>query len=337
MLASFYFRDKQTKNISKLQMTAPCFFPELQSIHAIKLDSVRYWPITLQLDANAQQFDSFVRDQTIFVKRHSGRMDYADDPKGLNAVVGQDQGVTTVFDGGQTAVVVSQVLDQIRVAGSGCQSDQRSWPTSLYETHLNQGNQGDANFAAFAGSVSAECLLADKMEAAESYRSLQLAINDTRDVASAQSVSFATAFYSSHAWRSLFVAKHDRDSPRLPLIERSFIEDIENRIEALAIGNGSEDSEIVKYLRDLPPNPTQNQAMLLALLMCPDHEELGSMRQLCQQTLQEERRKGSAMEKVKSALALVIQNTLGQIMACGDRPQRVRVLGRLMQRAWLSK
>lgn len=68
---------------ASLKMTAPCILPELQLIKKVRVASVRYWPVTIDFTEDKGS-TCLVKSNlgTLFVKRRTGFLPYADDPKG---------------------------------------------------------------------------------------------------------------------------------------------------------------------------------------------------------------------------------------------------------------
>ncbi|XP_027050305.1 anaphase-promoting complex subunit 1-like [Pocillopora damicornis] len=71
-----------------LKLTAPCILPELQLIRKICVSGLRYWPITIDLTESNDSFSLLTASQgTLFVKRRTGFLSYADDPQGYRNIL----------------------------------------------------------------------------------------------------------------------------------------------------------------------------------------------------------------------------------------------------------
>jgi anaphase-promoting complex subunit 1 len=63
-------------NVETFEMTTPCILPTLSTIEKIQVNSNRYWSMTLNLRGNEKHRASFVKSQTLFVKRKAGHLNY---------------------------------------------------------------------------------------------------------------------------------------------------------------------------------------------------------------------------------------------------------------------
>lgn len=79
-------RQSSEEEARSAQLVAPTLVPELSSLLSVQTDSPRYWPVKLELARHPEQVSSFIHQQSIFVKRKAGHLDYASDPRGLRSV-----------------------------------------------------------------------------------------------------------------------------------------------------------------------------------------------------------------------------------------------------------
>lgn len=66
--------------IASLPLLAPTLTPDFTSIRSVRVDSPRYWPIFIDFQALPQMKDAFIRNQTLWVKRRRGYLGYFEDP-----------------------------------------------------------------------------------------------------------------------------------------------------------------------------------------------------------------------------------------------------------------
>lgn len=60
------------------ESVAPCILPESRIIQKIEIDSPRYWSIQLEFGKNAELDHRFLNDSTLYVKRKTGHLTYAE-------------------------------------------------------------------------------------------------------------------------------------------------------------------------------------------------------------------------------------------------------------------
>ncbi|KAF9968805.1 Anaphase-promoting complex subunit 1 [Mortierella alpina] len=75
---------------SVLDMMTPCLLPELSTISQIEIQGPRYWPITLDLSSEQEDYSriwSILRARTISVMRHTGHLSYTEDPLGMRGIL----------------------------------------------------------------------------------------------------------------------------------------------------------------------------------------------------------------------------------------------------------
>ncbi|KAF9936669.1 Anaphase-promoting complex subunit 1 [Mortierella alpina] len=75
---------------SVLEMMTPCLLPELSTISQIEIQGPRYWPITLDLSSEQEDYSriwSILRARSISVMRHTGHLSYTEDPLGMRGIL----------------------------------------------------------------------------------------------------------------------------------------------------------------------------------------------------------------------------------------------------------
>ncbi|KAF9576016.1 Anaphase-promoting complex subunit 1 [Mortierella alpina] len=75
---------------SVLDMMTPCLLPELSTISKIEIQGPRYWPITLDLSSEQEDYSriwSILRARSISVMRHTGHLSYTEDPLGMRGIL----------------------------------------------------------------------------------------------------------------------------------------------------------------------------------------------------------------------------------------------------------
>lgn len=69
-----------TGNTGSLQLLAPTLTHDFDAIRSLRVDSPRYLPIFVDYEQAPQFKDSFIRNQTLWVKRRRGYLGYYEDP-----------------------------------------------------------------------------------------------------------------------------------------------------------------------------------------------------------------------------------------------------------------
>ncbi|KAF9112479.1 Anaphase-promoting complex subunit 1 [Mortierella sp. AM989] len=75
---------------SKLDMMTPCLLPELSLISKIEILGPRYWPITIDLSCETEDYSRiwrFLKARSISVMRHTGHLSYTEDPLGMRGIL----------------------------------------------------------------------------------------------------------------------------------------------------------------------------------------------------------------------------------------------------------
>ncbi|KAG0212923.1 Anaphase-promoting complex subunit 1 [Mortierella sp. GBA30] len=75
---------------SVFDMMTPCLLPELTTIARIEIQGPRYWPITLDLSSDQEDYSRIwriLRARSISVMRHTGHLSYTEDPLGMRGIL----------------------------------------------------------------------------------------------------------------------------------------------------------------------------------------------------------------------------------------------------------
>ncbi|KAI7822909.1 hypothetical protein BC939DRAFT_529303 [Gamsiella multidivaricata] len=77
-------------SITKLDMMTPCLLPELSKISKIEILGPRYWPITIDLSGDNEDYTRIwriLKTRSISVMRHIGHLSYTEDPLGMRGIL----------------------------------------------------------------------------------------------------------------------------------------------------------------------------------------------------------------------------------------------------------
>ena len=77
---------KQNKETGNVHLIAPTLVPEVERVLSIRVDTPRYWPFYMDIANSTRHRESLLRSQTLFVKRRTAFLSYAEDPKGSRSL-----------------------------------------------------------------------------------------------------------------------------------------------------------------------------------------------------------------------------------------------------------
>ena len=251
-------------DVQAKQLVAPTLLPNLALIETIQVDSPRYWPFALRLStpprataasstsssSSAAKLDApppthlahFIRDGTLYVKRRTGHLSYAQDPRGVRSIFTRSKSETgsAVLDFGDTMrALAPSSLAAAASTSDGASSDRASSaledfvrafsadPESLAVTQSlarPTSTKGGVSAPpptmaeAFAASVLLECLTRDKREVAGVYHGVRdawraMAVAELGERAELGALAllktvdmrFVVDFYRRGAFKRLFV------------------------------------------------------------------------------------------------------------------------------------
>ncbi|KAL9954099.1 hypothetical protein ACROYT_G041593 [Oculina patagonica] len=198
---------------TSLKLTAPCILPELQFIKKIRVAGLRYWPVTIDFTENKDNACLLTTNQgTLFVKRRTGFLSYADDPKGHRNILAKTFAAQT----DQTEVVRSFSSDPNLIA--------------LAELFGNKdiSNEREKKLSSFIASALVETVTEEKPEVLKTLLRMWQIIHNLEcqpDSASVWQMKLAMTFY-----RNAF-PRISRGMLRKPLVSADFIEEYKFLLE----------------------------------------------------------------------------------------------------------
>lgn len=285
------------------KLTTPTLIPPLETIESIKTDSPRYWPINLNFAASKAHLQSFLHNQTIFVKRKAGHLSYSQDPRGIRSIFTQAkiEAGSTVFDAGDTANLLTMAL-----AGGGLSQLSTTYSTlsgsakadlAYFCTSDEASLASSQKLASFLSSVALECLLQDKQEVVHVYRTLYAAAQLLEqeglgicNLHALRDLLLVCDLYQDEVFDALLVQSGGR---RLPLITRAFVDTLQTLVSS-AIDRSLEAADLpgaLKAYLEAPTEPSEAPSEVpaalsrtLLLLQAPALETLVQLRELVAQS-----------------------------------------------------
>ncbi|KAM0786166.1 hypothetical protein ACM66B_006973 [Microbotryomycetes sp. NB124-2] len=256
------------------QLVAPTLVPDLRLIQSLQVDTPRYWPYVID----------FVRDGptagTLWVKRKSGHLTYAQDPRGIRSIFTRSKGETgnAVIDFGETARKLSPSVAGLRDfvssfvgnAETHAAVNELCWDERLSALLKEQGgstgDDGPSNFEAFCACVLLECLTRDKqstiavyLEIYHAWHTIMQSPNEPTAILALEDVVSVLDFYAPDGPFQKTFAKSSKSTqapvPRDPLLQHAFLNYLRRRCAS--------------ETRQLVQDDAQATATLAALLRDP--------------------------------------------------------------------
>lgn len=223
-------------------LVAPTLIPEIRLIESIQIDSPRYWGFQLQLASNPAHLAQFLRNGIIYVKRRTGHLSYAQDPRGIRSIFTRSKSETgsSVFDFGEMSRLLAPSAGGLRDFVSAFSDDAESIAAFEHLCQSSRSGNLPTAFEAFSASVLLECLTKDKRDMIGVYQAMYHAFqllklsyssssaNLSPSIATllgTEQLEFIVNFYKGGAYRSLSAKpKGSKNSgSRESLIQPAFI------------------------------------------------------------------------------------------------------------------
>ncbi|PRQ70979.1 anaphase promoting complex subunit 1 [Rhodotorula toruloides] len=339
------------------QLVAPTLIPSISQIDAIQIDSPRYWAFALNLSSNPSHLEQFLRDSTLYVKRKTGHLSYAQDPRGIRSIFTRSKSETgsSVFDFGQTARMLSTSANGLRDFVAAFSGDEEAVAATAALCLPKDASRPPTEFEAFSASVLLECLTKDKRDVAPIYRAVYSAIKDLEAALNSPSsnssstalletddLRFVIEFYKLGAFKSIFSrvgapgpssssskSKSGSSTSREPLLHPSFISHLSSTLSALGSGavSGGGSNVFERYLRELGEWPTDSHlstrlSLALSHLRLPSLPTLSQLRDLVRQAQQNQGASKEVVEVLLRATAKKVEETRGRGTAWTEEGER---------------
>ena len=262
-------RDKNNKTELKAkQLVAPTLIPDVRLLDSIQVESPRYWGFTVRLAQNPTQFSRFLRNSTLYVKRRTGHLSYAQDPRGIRSIFTRSKSETgsSVYDFGETARMLNPSAAGLRDFVAAFSDDAEAIAATEQLCIPPDANRPPTAFEAFSASVLLECLTKDKRDIASVYHSIYYAntllspnLNPTSDtLLAAEQLRLVVDFYKRGIFKTLFgrststsKSKPPSSNSREPLLNPAFIDHLSStlssRIDSIS-SSSSSSNHLSSYL-----------------------------------------------------------------------------------------
>lgn len=239
-----------------IEMRSPCLLPEVSSIRAIRVDSERYWPLTLERAKISE--DSMRRVETtenrskgwtIELKRRVAHLSYEQDPLGLRSLLSRllpediqrrRKAIEEFIDAFDLAPEVRIFAQQFVGLASG---------TELFSGYDDEHSQ-------FCSAILYECLANDKLEMMQTYFEIQETQRSMLRLSSScmiEGVAFTQKYWNLKLAFAVFEGKDEMGEFRK--MKSSAVEFLE----------GQGDGIVRKYLKD--EKISESEGLMLSLLL----------------------------------------------------------------------
>ncbi|KAL8291339.1 hypothetical protein RQP46_002317 [Phenoliferia psychrophenolica] len=315
----------RAKQLVAKQLVAPTLIPEIRLIDTIQIDSPRYWSFALHLASNPEHLRSFLRDATIYVKRRTGHLSYAQDPRGIRSIFTRSKSETgsSVFDFGETAKMLAASATGLRDFVAAFSDDPEAIAAVAHLCHPAGSKDPPTAFEAFSASVLLECLTRDKRDTIAVYHAmyhahalLHLPTLTPAALLALEQLSLVEAFYRRGTYRAVFGRPRAKTSAgREPLVQLAFVEHVArtlaNRSKVL-LASPTIEPVVRSYLATStwPTDPALGRplAVVLAVQDAPDAQSLAQLRDLSLGMVQQAGTANGSVD-LKAVLTLMVHGT----------------------------
>ncbi|KAK4050008.1 Anaphase-promoting complex subunit 1 [Microbotryomycetes sp. JL201] len=255
------------------QLVAPTLVPDLRLIRSLQVDTPRYWPFMIDF---AGERASMGNSGTLWVKRKSGHLTYAQDPRGIRSIFTRSKGETgnSVIDFGETVRLLSPSVAGLRdfVRSFGGSAETRAavgklcWDISSGPAVSSTSSGGPSGFEAFCACVLLECLTRDKqttidvyLEIYKAWHTIKLRPNEPAAVLALEEIVSVLHWYSPGGPFQKAFARPSKSAqapvPREPLLHPAFLEYLRRKCSIETRELVQNDAEAKNKLATILRNP----------------------------------------------------------------------------------
>lgn len=321
--------------VGSLQLLAPTLTHDFDAIRSLRVDSPRYWPFFVDYEQMPQFREAFIRNQTLWVKRRRGYLGYYEDPHCTRSSFVRSSGGATgdiicldspeLLDGHEESSrdfneFMASFTEDDRITAFAeymCSDDTRKLGTThvVDEARLRH----ERAWSTFCQAALMDCFAGDKPAILSSYMSL----HSIRGQGPEDSSTFSSGLLDLVALQEWY---RRVSMMRPPLIKPQVIKSVflssANKLDALR-----QDTTFMGHLRDYVNGRTikgsdghkrklvgRQLAFYLAQSETPSASSLALLRDLYVKTVQNGVGKGLSPDSLRSALMMVMKETVAQAM-----------------------
>ncbi|KAF9956767.1 Anaphase-promoting complex subunit 1 [Modicella reniformis] len=223
---------------SKLEMRTPCLLPELSTISKIEILGPRYWPITIDLSGENEDYSkiwSILKSRSISVMRHIGYLSYDEDPEGMRGILARP--FPKVLTGGELGETIDhggsrrrkqERLERLTETRRGnLPGGTRAWQSVLAKQHDWASPEGLDQRSASYGEDFCLTFLQDPQVASFASHLCRVQPGDHRDGSDAEKDEARAVYFTSVLYECLVSDKVEA------LGVHVWLYDIVNQLESL--------------------------------------------------------------------------------------------------------
>ncbi|GAA5993657.1 hypothetical protein JCM5350_003049 [Sporobolomyces pararoseus] len=332
---------KDKGELKAIHLVAPTLIPDVRLLDSIQVESPRYWGFTLRLNSNPDQFSRFLRNSTLYVKRRTGHLSYAQDPRGIRSIFTRSKSETgsAVYDFGETTRMLNPSASGLRDFVVAFSDDAEAIAATEQLCLPADSNRPPSEFEAFCASVLLECLTKDKRDISTVYHSMYQAnsllspslVPSTETLFAAEQLRLVVDFYKRGIYKALFGKSSSKSksssssssssSSREPLLNPAFVDHVSatliSRIDSISASSSTVSSNPLSIYLAFPGTWPSTSASTIPLALQLSQHSVPDLSGLEQLHLLVRGAKRDGMET--KDLELLVRCTAGTIESSGKK------------------
>ncbi|GAA6064503.1 hypothetical protein JCM10212_001811 [Sporobolomyces blumeae] len=329
--------DASRGDLKAKSLVAPTLIPDVRLLESIQIESPRYWSYAIRFSSAPRQFAAFLENSTIWVKRRTGHLSYAQDPRGVRSIFTRSKSEvgSSVTDFGERLKLLSPSASGLRDFVAAFSDDAEAIAATERLCLPADADRSPTEFEAFCAAVLLECLVKDKRDMTGVYLSmfqahtiLSAASPASDSIWAYEQLRLVVDFYLGGAFKSLFgrtsaiKSKATSTSPSLsstrePLVSIPFVDHVSlsfsKRIRDVVAPTASMSTYLASTDPSFPTDPTSatELALQLAHHAVPDLTAVERLKELVKTALG----RGASRDEVN----LMLKRTAKTIAGSGKR------------------
>lgn len=210
------------------QLISPTLIPDFGKLVSIRIDTPRYWPFFVDFENVPEHKMSFLKNQTLYVKRRTAFLSYTEDPRGSRSLFvrsGSSAGDAATLDFPQLTDAKAHPASDLTHFISSFSNDTLFLTFADYFSRDDGETPEERTFHAYCHAALLDSILQDKMETLQSHLTLYQYRTQPQTTSHfhlrLQDLRFAVDFYSKVFDRRF--SGRAENNPRPPLIRENTV------------------------------------------------------------------------------------------------------------------
>ncbi|KAG6373998.1 anaphase promoting complex subunit 1 [Boletus reticuloceps] len=210
------------------QLISPTLIPDFEKLVSVRIDTPRYWPFFVDFENVPEHKMSFLRNQTLYVKRRTAFLSYTEDPRGSRSLFvrsGSSAGDAAILDFPQLTDAKAHPASDLTHFISSFSNDTLFLAFADYFSRDDGETPEERTFHAYCHAALLDSILQDKMETLQSHLTLYQYRTQPQSTSHfhlrLQDLRFAVDFYSKVFDRRF--SGRAENNPRPPLIRENTV------------------------------------------------------------------------------------------------------------------